>query len=295
MVAAVRVTNGDLTLHVAEDGDPSAPPILLLHGIVGSSATWRWIVPELSERFHVLRLDFRGHGKSDRAPGAYTAEGYISDAVAALEQAAGRPCVVIGHSLGGATAAAVTQRRPDLLRGVVLEDPALGPTTGDEPALLEGHALLDGFTLMREAIPQLQQSEITLDALASVISATPSSPDGPTFGDVLLPDGVEAMALSMLDVDATVLDPVLAGASLPFLDPAVPFGVPTLIVGADPARPDAVATVEATEHYASMSTDVEVVVIDGAGHAIHNERASRERFRAAMLGFLDRLAPAPLA
>jgi esterase len=286
----VRVSNGDLSLHVAEDGDPAAPPILLLHGIIGSRATWSWMVPELAERFRVLRLDFRGHGQSDRAPNAYTAEGYVSDAIAALEQAAGRPCVVIGHSLGGATAAAITQRRPDLLTGAVLEDPPLGSAVEGEPASLEGHALVDGFRLLREAIPQLQQSEITVDAFVSVIAGTPDSSGTSTYGEVLLPDGVEAMARSMLEVDATVLDPVIAGTSDQFLNPASPFGVPTLVVAADPAKQDAVARVEDARHYASISGDVEVVVIDGAGHLIHNERASRERFRTAVLGFIDRFA-----
>ncbi|MEO5723181.1 MAG: alpha/beta fold hydrolase, partial [Ilumatobacteraceae bacterium] len=79
----MQITNGKLTLHVAEDGDPSAPPILLLHGITSFGGTWDWIVPELAERFRVLRLDFRGHGASDRAPGEYSSSGYISDAVAA--------------------------------------------------------------------------------------------------------------------------------------------------------------------------------------------------------------------
>jgi esterase len=288
MVAAVRVTNGTLSLHVAEDGDPTAPPILLLHGIIGSGATWKWIVPDLVERFHVLRLDFRGHGQSDRAPGAYTTEGYVADAIAALEQAAGRPCVVIGHSLGGASAAAIAQRRPDLLTAAVLEDPPLGPATATGPSSLEGHALLDGFKLLREQIPQAQQAGITLDELVELISAAPDSSGSATFGDVLLPDGVESMALSMLDLDATVLDPVIAGTSDPFLDPATPFGVPTLLIAADPAKPDAVATVERAHHYASISRDVEVVVMDGAGHLIHNERASRERFRTVVLGFVER-------
>jgi esterase len=283
----VRVASGDLSLHVAEDGDPSAPPLLLLHGIIGSRATWEWLVPELAERFRVLRLDFRGHGRSDRAPGRYTADGYVADAIAALEQAAGRPCVLIGHSLGGATAAAIAQRRPDLLTGVVLEDPPLGPTSGVEPLSLEGNALLDGFTFLREAIPQAQQAGMTLDELVDVITATPHTSGSGTFGDVLVPDGVVSMASSLLEVDATVLDPVLAGTSGAFLDPAMPFGVATLLIAADPAKPDAVAVPEAVAHYASLSTDVEVVVVDGAGHVIHNERSGRERFRTALTGFLE--------
>ena len=128
----MQVTNGSINLHVAEDGDPSAPPILLLHGITSFGRTWDWIVPDLADRFRVLRLDFRGHGQSDRAPGEYNVAGYVSDAVAALEQAAGRPCVVMGHSLGGATTAALTQRYPELLTGAIMEDPPLGPVSRNE-------------------------------------------------------------------------------------------------------------------------------------------------------------------
>ena len=51
IVPAMQVTNGSINLHVAEDGDPSAPPILLLHGITSFGRTWDWIVPELAERF----------------------------------------------------------------------------------------------------------------------------------------------------------------------------------------------------------------------------------------------------
>ena len=284
----MRIAGEGLDLHVAEDGDSSAPPVLLLHGIIGSRATWTWLVPELTERFRVLRLDFRGHGQSDRAAGRYTAAGYFADAVAALEQAAGRPCVVVGHSLGGATAAVIAQRRPELLTGVVLEDPPLGSTTVSEPASLEGNALLEGFRFLREAIPQVQQAEMTVDALVELIAATPHTSGSGTFGDVLLADGVASMAASMLEVDAAVLDPVLAGTAGDFVDPAVGFGVATLLIAADPAKPDAVANPKMAEHYASISPDVQVEVIEGAGHVIHNEHAGREPFRAALLHFLDR-------
>ena len=39
----------------------SGPVLLLLHGITSFGGTWEWIVPQLVERFRVLRLDFRGH------------------------------------------------------------------------------------------------------------------------------------------------------------------------------------------------------------------------------------------
>src|SRR4051794_19998537 len=281
----MNFTNGTLQLHLAEDGDPALPPILLLHGITSFSGTWDWLIPALAERFRVLRLDFRGHGESDRAPDEYTSAGYVSDAVAALQQVAGRPCPVIGHSLGGATAAALTQRHADLITAAILEDPPLGRPGGNA---LEGNSLLDGFRLMRQSIPQLQESKIPLDTLIGILSATPDTTGSSTFGEKLEADGVAAMARSLLHVDATVLDPVLSGSMEPFLDDDAGFAVPTLILTADPTKPDAVADPRMARRFAGLSDDVEVRTVEGAGHLIHDEKGSRAVFKSAVLEFLDR-------
>ena len=288
----MKIRNGSIELHVADDGDPAAPPILLLHGITSFGGTWDWIVPDLVERFRVLRLDFRGHGASDRAPGEYFPEGYVSDAVAAIEQAAGRPCVVMGHSLGGVTAAALVQRHAGLVVAAVMEDPPLAtagaPNAGGvEDRVLEGNSLHDSFRLIRESAPRLQVSGITVEVLTGILAAAPS-PTGGTFGEMLHPDGIAAMAGSLLSVDASVLDPVLSGTIRAFLDRDVPFASPSLIVCADPTKPDARADPALAEHFASISPATEFVVLDGAGHLIHDELASRDRFREAALGFIDR-------
>ena len=286
----MHVMNGSIRLHVADDGDPSLPPILLPHGITSSGATWEWLVPTLAERFHVLRLDFRGHGDSDRAPDAYTPAGYVSDAVAALQHATGRPCPVIGHSLGGATAAALTQRHADLVTAAILEDPPLGLGGGgsSDAHPLEGNALLDAFRLMRQSIPQLQESKIPLDVLIGVLDAAPDTTGSSTFGEKLEVDGVAAMAQALMHVDASVLDPVLSGRIDPFLDAQVPLGVPTLILTADPSNPDAVADPRLARRFAELSENVEVRTVERAGHLIHDEKASRPIFERAVLEFLDR-------
>ncbi len=283
------VRNGDVELHVAEDGDPSAPPILLLHGITSSGRTWDWLVPDLAEHLRVLRLDFRGHGLSARASGEYMPHDYVGDAVAALEQAAGRPCVVVGHSLGGVTAAALAQRHPDLILGAVMEDPPLGPTGPTNRASLADSSLVGLFGMLRRSIPRLQADGVAPDVLAGLLTGAPSS-SGATFGELLCADGVESMASAMLEVDATVLDPVVDGTITSFVDPALPFAVPSLILVADPAKPDAAASPRSAAHYASISPDVEVTVVAGAGHLIHDEKASRAVVRDAVLGFLDRVA-----
>jgi pimeloyl-ACP methyl ester carboxylesterase len=285
----MELTNGSTRLHVAEDGPADAPPIVLLHGITSSVLTWDWIVPELASRFHVLRLDFRGHGRSDRTPDHYGPVGYVGDAVALLEKV-GRPCVVMGHSLGGVTAAALTQQRPDLVSAAIMEDPPLGPVTPRESTALEGNSLLVGFRLMRDAIPRLQASGISADSLATRLADAPHTTGAGTFGEMLYADALQSMAASMLAVDATVLDPVLNGSTPAFLDPDRGFGVPSLILAADPAKPDAVADPDAAQRYVDGSPDVEFAVIAGAGHLIHDEKASREAFRSRVMAYLDRRA-----
>ena len=285
----MKIRNGSLELHVAEDGDPSAPPILLLHGITSASGTWDWIVPELTQRFRVMRLDFRGHGESDRRPGEY-GSGYVSDAIAAFEQAIGQPCIVMGHSLGGGTAAIVMQQRPELIRAAILEDPPLGIPDAAVGPVGEDHALFAAFGLMRQSIPALQASGMSAEAVAKFMSVVPTA-TGATMGESIEADGLLSMAGSLLTVDAAVLDPVLDGTIDLLLDANRPFGAPTLIVTADPARPDAVADPEVARHFASISPATEVVTIAGAGHLIHDEVASRPAFRDAVMGFLARFEP----
>lgn len=282
----VKILNGSIELNVTENGLPSAPPILLLHGITSHSGTWDWLVPDLAEHFRVLSLDFRGHGKSDRAAEQYLSSGYISDAVTVLEQVAGQPAIVMGHSLGGATTAALAQRHPELLKAAIMEDPALGLGGSGKPAL-EGNSLLTSFKLMRESVPRLQASGITVNRLVDILAATPSA-SGETFGDILHASGIEQMAESMLKVDASVLDPVLTSNIEAFLNPAVPLAVPSLIVCADPAKPDALASPELANAFADISPATEVFVVEGAGHLIHDELVSRDTFRKTALDFLHR-------
>lgn len=279
----MEIRNGHHSLHVTIDGDDAHPPMLLLHGITATVRTWEWLVPHLVDRYRLIRLDFRGHGTSDRTPGHYQPADYVSDAAAVCRQIAGVPCIVIGHSLGGITAAALAQRHPELVRALVLEDPPLGLGRG-----LDGNSLLDGFRLMRESVPRLQQSGISADVLAGILAAAPSAV-GTAFGDLLHPDAMAAMAAGMLELDATVLDRVLDGSMEPAFDPAVPIAVPTLLLTADPSSPDAAARPPDAERLRAGSPQVEVRVMAGSCHLVHDELAQRATFLAEVQRFVDGL------
>ena len=190
--------------------------------------------------------------------------------------------LVVGHSLGGMTAAALSQQRPDLVRGAVLEDPPLG--TPDRT--LDDNSLLDGFALMRESVPRLQAQEIPRDVLAGILAKAPS-PSGPLFGELLHADALDVMAETMLQLDATVLDRVVTGEMVPAYEPSVGIPVPALVIGADPASPDAVVRPPDVARLREVSPHVDVQIVGGASHLLHDELDHRDDFRRLLLGFLS--------
>ena len=280
----MRISNGEVGLNVAVDGADDAPPVVLLHGILDSGRTWDWMVPRLADDYRVVRLDFRGHGGSDRAPGAYHMQEYVSDAVAACEQVARTPCVIIGHSLGGATAAGLAQTRPDLVRGVVLED---APVNLPDPAAegADRNSILDVFITLRQTIPQLQAAGMTIDELAAMTATSPMTATE-TFGEVLHGDALTAMAAAMLDVDASVLDPVLDGTLGQVFDLGRPVGTLVAAVAADPVSPDAVTSQADLQQIAVVNPDASTFTLIGANHLIHDTKGQRERFWTIVRDFL---------
>jgi esterase len=277
----MEIDQAGVTLHVAEDGPADGPPVVFLHGITSSGGTWNWLVPQLAERYRVLRLDFRGHGRSGRLPDRYDYSGYVSDAVAVCEHAAGQPAVVIGHSLGGGAAAALAQQRPELVRAIVLEDPALAGSTE-----IADNSLLEGFKLMRELIPQVQASGMPIDDLVAAIADLPSPATGRRLGEDLCADSLQATAEALLLLDVSVLDVVLDGTLVPPFDATQPIPVPGVLLAADPASPDAVARPPHLEILARTSPQLQAWPVPGATHLIHGSIATREVFTAAVRGLL---------
>jgi len=278
------IENHGIALHVAEDGNPDGPTVLMLHGITSSTDTWNWLVPHLAADYRVLRLDFRGHGQSGRAEGSYHFPSYVSDAIAVCEQVAGSPCVVIGHSLGGGTAAAMAQQRPDLVRGLVLEDPALvGPRQPGSEAPAGG--LLAAFQMLRQMVPMIQQSGMTVAALTETLAAAPGASGAP-MGDSMQPDALTAMASALLQLDATVLDPVLDASMTTAYDPQATIPVPGVVLAGDSAQPDTIVRAGEIALLAQHSPHIEVRVVAGAGHLIHDSLSFRATELAAVQEFL---------
>src|SRR6266576_6886084 len=154
-----RTLKGDpkLAHYASGGGAPGEPPIMLLHQSLARSEDWENIFPRLATRYRTIAYDARGHGRSGRAP-EYTLRAFADDALRVLREIAKAPAVLIGHSLGALTALVAAGDAPELVRGLVLEDPALNyakPWVAAEYApLREGIAAQDPAVLLKAVSKQ---------------------------------------------------------------------------------------------------------------------------------------------
>jgi pimeloyl-ACP methyl ester carboxylesterase len=112
--------SGSLRYHVGGEGEP----LLLLHGLSGSTGNWVELLPELLARYRVIAVDLPGHAGSGRLPrGASTAD-FAAAAAAALDAENVSSALVAGHSFGGLVALRLARSRPELVRGLLLVSPA---------------------------------------------------------------------------------------------------------------------------------------------------------------------------
>lgn len=102
-------------------GPPGAPTVLLLHGwTVTADLNWFTAYEALSERFRVVALDHRGHGRGIRSRRPFRLEDCADDA-AALAQVLGIDRLIpVGYSMGGPVAQLMWRRHRSLVAGLVL-------------------------------------------------------------------------------------------------------------------------------------------------------------------------------
>jgi pimeloyl-ACP methyl ester carboxylesterase len=199
-------------------GDPTAPPVLLLHGVTSNAACWWRVGPALAASGrHVTAIDQAGHGLTGNWQGHYRFRDNADD-VAGFIRAAGldrADLEVVGHSWGAMTAAAL-------------------PAVGYRPASL---VLLEPPTIPHATISAMaaepgERTYATVDAALAALR-----PDHPDWaeGDLL----AKAEALTQLD-EAAARSVVLDngdwdGGLADLADPAAA-GIPVRVIRGDPAE-----------------------------------------------------------
>jgi pimeloyl-ACP methyl ester carboxylesterase len=105
---------------------PGSPPdTLLLHGIGNYGRYWDLFSETIAGRLRLLAPDARGHGDSEKPKSGYVPADFVADAIAVIDALAHDRTLVVGHSMGGFHATALTLAHPDRVRGLVLVD--VGP------------------------------------------------------------------------------------------------------------------------------------------------------------------------
>ena len=103
---------------------PDSPRLVLIHSLALDRSIWDSVVDRLSGAglAEVLTFDCRGHGRSDRVAGPYTAEGFARDVHELMAHVGWTDATIAGCSMGGCVTLAFAAAYPQQTRGLGLID-----------------------------------------------------------------------------------------------------------------------------------------------------------------------------
>jgi pimeloyl-ACP methyl ester carboxylesterase len=123
-----------VTIHgeqIAVCDEGQGEPLLLIHGMAGSSQTWRAVLPQLAKKYRVIAPDLLGHGRSSKPRTDYSLGAFAVGLRDLLDELGVKSATVVGHSLGGGIAMQFLYQHPDYCRRLVLiSSGGLGPDVG---------------------------------------------------------------------------------------------------------------------------------------------------------------------
>jgi len=119
-------------VHYTTWGDERAEgrPMVLVHGLGGSLTNWMRVAPDLARTRRVVALDLPGFGWSPPAGRSLAIDAQVTTVASFIERVVGRPCTLVGNSMGGAISAALAAKHPPLVAALVLVNPALPRVAG---------------------------------------------------------------------------------------------------------------------------------------------------------------------
>jgi N-formylmaleamate deformylase len=257
-------TNG-INLHYLRTGGDK-PPLILLHGLTANGACWTPLARALETEFDVVMPDARGHGESSTPLHGNRYEDHAADVLGLIRGLGLSAPILLGHSMGGMTAAVVASLAARMIRALILVDPTfLSPQRQREVCdsdVAEQHRRLltknwdDVLADLRKRHTH-RSPEIT-ELLASARLKTRMS----AF-EVLTPPNPEYRRLvSAIDV-------------------------PILLVIGDAG----VVSLETTGELQRLNSRIRVELIKEAGHAVQYDQP--ERFEGVVRSFLSSVRSAP--
>lgn len=142
----------------------TGPPLLILHGLYGSSDNWNTIARQLASEYMVFVPDLRNHGMSphsklhDYRQMSNDIEEFATDNI-------GAPFIIIGHSMGGKTAMTYALTNPAMLTAMVIADISPFTRDGESVPVLHTHRkilrIILGINLYKHHSRESLNSELT--------------------------------------------------------------------------------------------------------------------------------------
>jgi len=254
-----------MQLHHVDLGGAGQAPMLVLHGLLGSSRNWQTTGRDLAAHFHVLALDARNHGRSPHADDM-SYEAMVGDLLAWMDARSLPKATIVGHSMGGRTAMALACRHPERVDRLVVVDvaPRAYSWQGHRAEFAAMNELnLDSLQSRQEAEMRFEARVPDLGMRKFLTTNLTRDDDGRWRWQVNLP--VLTAALPLLEKGA--------------LAPNDRFDGPTLfVVGGRSRYVEAADHASIREHFPAAR----IATIPESGHNPHMD--AREAFVRAVLG-----------
>lgn len=168
------------TLLVSDSGPRDGRVVMFGNSLGTDHRVWDALLPHLPGDLRIVRYDKRGHGLSDCPDAPYAMETLVDDAAAIADALRLRDITFVGLSIGGLIGQGLAQRRPDLLRALVLMDTAA--KIGTAEMWRERIAMVRdvGLPGMAEAVldrwfaPALRRNAVALAPWRNMLVRTPA-------------------------------------------------------------------------------------------------------------------------
>lgn len=237
-------------------------PIVLAHGMYDNGRRWVPLADELADEYDIITYDARGHGRSDAPETGYDIDNRVADLVGVVRALSLTNPILLGHSMGGATAAWTAATHPELVGGLALADPAR----------------------FRESpeIPLKQAEELTREKLAD----SQSRPVAERVEEQVDAHDIDAEQARRFVVATDECSPQIFRLTQehdPVVDAVEEIQTPTLILRRDMDVADRVADLQAIEE----ASTVRLVHVPDAGHYVF--RDAPDAAATELRTFLSRL------
>jgi N-formylmaleamate deformylase len=259
--SAVCEANG-IDIHYLRTGG-TKPPLVLLHGLTASGACWSPLARALEAEFDVVMPDARGHGASSAPLNGYRYEDYARDVVGLIQGLGLASPILLGHSMGGMTAALVASQIGAALRGLILADPTfLSPERQRE-------------VYESDAVEQHRRF-LSLEKAEALAQARVRHPHR-------RPEIIELVTEARMKTPIRAFD-VLTPPNPEYHHLVSAINVPILLVIAE----NGVVSLETAQDLQTLNPRLSIVQIQDAGHGLQYDQP--ERFEGVVRPFLQSVA-----